>query len=61
MRSLPPIERDLNPPQGANPAEGDFARSQAVVHIWGPVMVLPFTTLDEALGTVDMLGRDPGI
>ena len=24
-------------------------------------MVLPFTTLDEALGTVDMLGRDPGI
>ncbi len=24
-------------------------------------MVLPFTTLEEALGTVDMLGRDPGI
>jgi anti-anti-sigma regulatory factor len=24
-------------------------------------MVLPFTTLDEALGTVEMLGRDPGI
>jgi anti-anti-sigma regulatory factor len=24
-------------------------------------MVLPFTTLDEALGTIDMLGRDPGI
>ena len=40
---------------------GQFDRSQPVVHIWGPVMVLPFTTLDEALGTVDMLGRDPGI
>ena len=24
-------------------------------------MILPFTTLDEALGTVEMLGRDPGI
>ncbi len=31
------------------------------MHLWGPVMVLPFTTLDEALGTVEMLGRDPGI
>lgn len=50
---------------GAPPTEpgidGQFDRSQPVVHIWGPVMVLPFTTLDEALGTVDMLGRDPGI
>ena len=41
--------------------DGQFDRDQPVVHIWGPVMVLPFTTLDEALGTVDMLGRDPGI
>lgn len=40
---------------------GELDRSQPVVHIWGPVMVLPFTTLDEALGTVEMLGRDPGI
>lgn len=54
----PKIERgDAPPAQG----EGQFDRSQPVVHIWGPVMVLPFTTLDEALGTVDMLGRDPGI
>jgi hypothetical protein len=43
------------------PPEGGFDRDQPVVHIWGPVMVLPFTTLDEALGTVDMLSRDPGI
>jgi len=39
---------------------GSFDRSEPVVHIWGPVMVLPFTSIDEALGTVDMLGRDPG-
>jgi hypothetical protein len=53
----PPVERALAPPNG----DGGFDRTQSVVHIWGPVMVLPFTTLDEALGTVDMLGRDPGI
>ncbi len=53
-RDAPPHAHDL-------PDEGRFDRSQPVVHIWGPVMVLPFTTLDEALGTIDMLGRDPGI
>ena len=53
----PPTLRDETPPD----PDGQFDRSQPVVHIWGPVMVLPFTTLDEALGTVDMLGRDPGI
>ena len=55
-----PIEGSDAP---SNPAAGDsqFDRSQSVVHIWGPVMVLPFTTLDEALGTIDMLGRDPAI
>jgi predicted hydrocarbon binding protein len=55
----PPVDRTPIPPGRA--VEGAFDRAQAVVHIWGPVMVLPFTTLDEALSTVDMLGRDPGI
>lgn len=57
----PVIERGVRPPIGAAVGKGQFDRSQPVVHIWGPVMVLPFTTLDEALGTIDMLGRDPGI
>ncbi len=30
-----------------------------MVHVWGPVMVLPFSDIDEALHTVEMLGRDP--
>ena len=51
------IERNDGPPD----PNGQYDRSQPVVHIWGPVMILPFTTLDEALGTVEMLGRDPGI
>ncbi len=53
----PPIDRS---PMNSL-AAGQFDRSQSVVHIWGPVMVLPFTTPDEALGTIDMLGRDPSI
>lgn len=58
----PPIERRERPAAGtAFGGDGRFDRTQPVVHIWGPVMVLPFTTLEEALGTVDMLGRDPGI
>jgi len=61
LAASPPIDRDGRPATGAAGLEGSFDRSQPVVHIWGPVMVLPFTTLDEALGTVDMLGRDPGI
>jgi len=61
VAASPPVARELNAPIGVEPPEAGFDRSQAVVHIWGPVMVLPFTTLDEALGTVDMLGRDPGI
>lgn len=61
VAASPPIERNQNPPIGVDSSDAGFDRSQAVVHIWGPVMVLPFTTLDEALGTVDMLGRDPGI
>lgn len=59
----PAAERPRPAPAAAavTAAEGQFDRSQPVVHIWGPVMVLPFTTLDEALGTIELLGRDPGI
>jgi hypothetical protein len=29
------------------------------VHVWGPVMVLPFAGVDEALRGLDLIGRDP--
>ena len=32
---------------------------QAVVHIWGPVMVIPFSNGDEALQAIDLIGQDP--
>jgi len=56
-----PTEHGFRAPVGTMTGNGQFDRSQPVVHIWGPVMILPFTTLDEALGTIDMLGRDPGV
>jgi anti-anti-sigma regulatory factor len=33
--------------------------NQGVVHIWGPVMVIPFSNGDEALEAIDLIGRDP--
>ncbi|MFP6655260.1 MAG: hypothetical protein VCB25_06510 [Myxococcota bacterium] len=43
------------------PTDGDFDRAQAVVQIWGPVLFLPFTTPDEALGSIALLAADPDI
>jgi anti-anti-sigma regulatory factor len=31
------------------------------VHVWGPVLVMPFTEMDIALETIEMLGRDPSM
>lgn len=31
------------------------------VHVWGPVMVMPFLGIDPALQTIDLLGRDPSM
>jgi anti-anti-sigma regulatory factor len=39
--------------------QNDGERVESVVHIWGPVMVIPFASGDEALRAVDLLGRDP--
>jgi hypothetical protein len=48
--SQPIVEPSILPPL-------DF--DATMVHVWGPVMVLPFSNIDEALHTVEMLGRDP--
>jgi hypothetical protein len=44
------------------PAQGStsgFDSEAAVLHIWGPVMVIPFCGPDEALQALDLIGRDP--
>jgi hypothetical protein len=41
------------------PVAGGFDGEAAVIHIWGPVMVIPFCGPDEALQALDLIGRDP--
>lgn len=40
--------------------ENAFDPDSAVIHIWGPVMVIPFSGADEAIEAVNLIGRDPG-
>ena len=53
----------LRSPGGTTPelieSEGDFDPEAPLVHIWGPVMILPFTTGDELLRTTEALSLDP--
>jgi V4R domain-containing protein len=48
----------------ARPAEAlesaGMDRQAAAVHIWGPVMVLPYTGPDETLQALELLARDAG-
>lgn len=50
MAKQPPTEESVD----------HFERGSAVVHVWGPVMVVPFSGPDEALRALDLIGRDPG-
>ena len=47
---------------GPEPAEErpGLETSAGVVHIWGPVMVVPWGGADEALAAIELVGRDPG-
>ncbi len=37
-----------------------FDPTAPVVHVWGPVMVIPFCGADETLTAVELIGRDSG-
>jgi hypothetical protein len=52
------IESEPPEPQPAPDPRG-FDGQAAVIHIWGPVMVIPFCGPDEALQALDLIGRDP--
>jgi hypothetical protein len=40
-------------------ARGTMDRDGAAVHIWGPVMVLPYAGPNETLSALELLSRDP--
>jgi hypothetical protein len=56
--------RDAGSRAGAGPPadapEGAFDRESPAVHVWGPVMVIPFAGADETLRAVELIGRDAG-
>jgi hypothetical protein len=57
FRELLRRQEAKRPPE---PGPEGFDPEAAVIHIWGPVMVLPFSGADEALRAVELIGREPG-
>ena len=56
------LERTAPPPPAPPPApeRPGCDPEAAVVHIWGPVMVVPWAGPDEAQAAIELVGRDPG-
>ncbi len=52
------VAREVGGPPESVPSAFDL--SEPVVHIWGPVMVIPFGGIDEALAAIDLVATDPG-
>jgi hypothetical protein len=42
------------------PDEERFEPGTPVIHVWGPVMILPFAGTDECLRSLELIGREPG-
>jgi hypothetical protein len=58
-----PILRELaaaHLPEPESPEGERYEPGSPVIHVWGPVMVLPFAGSDECLRSLELLGRDPG-
>ena len=50
---------ELPPPLPA-PGLSQLESDAPVIHVWGPVMVVPFSGADESLRALELIGRDPG-
>jgi len=54
------VARHLETRPAPEPDQESFEAGAPVVHVWGPVMVLPFSGPDESLRALELIGRDPG-
>ncbi len=55
------VARHMAEHEIADPYDGDaFEPGAAIVHVWGPVMVIPFSGPEESLRALELIGRDPG-
>lgn len=40
-------------------ARGEEGGESPAIHVWGPVMILPFSGADDSLSAVELIGSDP--
>jgi anti-anti-sigma regulatory factor len=52
------VREHLGEEPGAKPREA-FDPEAPVIHIWGPLMVIPFSNAEEAYRAVELIARDP--
>jgi hypothetical protein len=53
------VQANLDSVGGSDPALDQVDPGSSVVHIWGPVMVIPFQGGDTVLNAVELIGQDP--
>jgi anti-anti-sigma regulatory factor len=53
------VQANLDSVDDHKPALDRVDPGSSIVHIWGPVMVIPFLDGDAALNAVELIGRDP--
>jgi hypothetical protein len=53
------VQAHLDSVGGSDPALDQVDPGSSVVHIWGPVMVIPFQGGDTVLNAVELIGQDP--
>jgi hypothetical protein len=58
LRAL--AERELAADSEPEPDPVRFEPGAPVIHVWGPVMILPFAGTDECLRSLELIGREPG-
>jgi anti-anti-sigma regulatory factor len=57
LRAL--AERELAVEPDPPPDPERFEPGAPVIHVWGPVMILPFAGTDECLRSLELIGREP--
>jgi hypothetical protein len=53
------VQANLDSAGDCDPALDQVDPGSSVVHIWGPVMVIPFQGGDTVLNAVELIGQDP--
>ncbi len=47
-------------PDASDGPSGGIERSAPVIHVWGPVMVIPYSGAEETIAGLDLIRRDAG-